>query len=523
MGGTLTIGDQTYNGLTDVTIPQATFTRSGGNINVATAGYIKSGTVGTVTAANLGLTSDGAATKVYATTSDQTVIAANHYRTGAITLSKLSSTNYSAGNIKHGVTITVNNGNANVYSVQGTFYNDGTTYTLSNVGTSIDMGASTSHRYITTSGLQVIPTATYTASAAVTNVDITGYGKLTIGAGSLSAGNGSAAATGTNITLGTKTTTQPTSGSYITVTGSGGVSVGTGGWIAKDTSKSSNTATAYYPITQCSPSVNQSLPSGVTSNGTINRGTYIKIPQGYNTSDKYYLAQGDAHSAGSITNNTTLPSGSSSSGTINRGSYIKIGAGYYTNDLYYLAQADAHSAGSITNNTTLPSGKTSSGTINRNSYIKIGAGYYTEDKYYLAQADAHSSYTPSSTYFQTSTTGAVSAAVIEANKYASSAYYVKSGVLASTGGAVTGSNATLSDTDTSGVSVTGSGKGNVTTAGWIAAGAASSASSQTKYLTGVTINKPSSGTRTFAITVPNGTGTITFNFKVDSSGNVWVE
>lgn len=35
------------------TIPKATFERSGGNINVKTAGYIDSGTVGTVTASNL--------------------------------------------------------------------------------------------------------------------------------------------------------------------------------------------------------------------------------------------------------------------------------------------------------------------------------------------------------------------------------------------------------------------------------------------------------------------------------------
>ena len=81
----------------------------------------------------------------------------------------------------------------------------------------------------------------------------------------------------------------------------------------------------------------------------------------------------------------------------------------------------------ITTNTTLPTGETSSGTINRNTYIKIGAGYNDADKYYLAQADAHSSYTPSSTYFQTSTTGAVTAASVVANKYTTSTYYVKSG------------------------------------------------------------------------------------------------
>lgn len=66
--------------------------------------------------------------------------------------------------------------------------------------------------------------------------------------GSLSKGAGSANATSGNITLGTKTTTQPSSGKYITVTGNGTVSVGTGGYLAASTSETSNTATAYYPI-----------------------------------------------------------------------------------------------------------------------------------------------------------------------------------------------------------------------------------------------------------------------------------
>ena len=66
--------------------------------------------------------------------------------------------------------------------------------------------------------------------------------------GSLSSGAGSANAESGNITLGTKTTTQPSSGKYIKVTGNGTVTVGTGGYLAASTSKTSNTATAYYPI-----------------------------------------------------------------------------------------------------------------------------------------------------------------------------------------------------------------------------------------------------------------------------------
>ena len=59
-----------------------------------------------------------AAATYYATTSDQT-IAAGQYLSGAQTIKKLTASNLSAGNIKPGVTVTVNNGNTNVYSVTG--------------------------------------------------------------------------------------------------------------------------------------------------------------------------------------------------------------------------------------------------------------------------------------------------------------------------------------------------------------------------------------------------------------------
>lgn len=181
--GTYTIpaGYHNGSGVITATLGTATFSKNGGTITASSSGYIANNTtVGTVTASDLGLANVGAATTVYATTSSQTIMSANQYRKGAITLGALSSSNYSASNIKHGTTISVSNGNTNVYSVEGTFYNDGTTYTLSSVGTKIDMGASTSHRYITTSGLQVIPNALYTATGAVTTASITNYGSLTI-------------------------------------------------------------------------------------------------------------------------------------------------------------------------------------------------------------------------------------------------------------------------------------------------------------------------------------------------------
>ena len=61
-----------------------------------------------------------AAATYYATTSDQT-IAAGQYLSGAQTIKKLTQSNMSAANIKNGTTVTVNNGNTNVFSVTGTY------------------------------------------------------------------------------------------------------------------------------------------------------------------------------------------------------------------------------------------------------------------------------------------------------------------------------------------------------------------------------------------------------------------
>lgn len=100
---------------------------------------------------------------------------------------------------------------------------------------------------------------------------------------------------------------------------------------------------------------------------------------------------------------------------------------------------------------------------------------------------------------------------------------------------------TNTSTNNSGVSITCRGKAGRaavtytnTTGGWFdahsSATTASSAVSQqtwagtTYYIDGVTLQKPSSGTRTFDITVPNGASdTITFHFVVDSSGNTTIE
>ena len=103
----------------------------------------------------------------------------------------------------------------------------------------------------------------------------------------------------------------------------------------------------------------------------------------------------------------------------------------------------------------------------------------------------------------------------------------------------TATNVTVSDTNTSGVSITFDGSGEVsglaqiTTAGYTpvnnnfatASSTTSSSATATKYITKIKLEAPSTGTRTFDIEVPNGSPSeyIVFRYTVDSSGNVTIE
>ncbi len=87
----------------------------------ATAAQVLSGRTFTSSAGfkATGTITSQAAKTVYATTSNQTAVESGKYCSGAITVSKLTQTNLAAGNILRGKTISVNNGNANVWSVAG--------------------------------------------------------------------------------------------------------------------------------------------------------------------------------------------------------------------------------------------------------------------------------------------------------------------------------------------------------------------------------------------------------------------
>ena len=107
-------GNACYNGMSYAYAAYSTFGNAAANqvldgkTFTSSAGFKVEGTI----------TSQAAKTW-YATTSEQTVIAAGKYASGAQKLSKLTQTNLSAANIISGKTITINNGSANVWSVAG--------------------------------------------------------------------------------------------------------------------------------------------------------------------------------------------------------------------------------------------------------------------------------------------------------------------------------------------------------------------------------------------------------------------
>lgn len=105
------------------------------------------------------ITTKGAAT-YYATTSDQT-IASGSYLTGAQTIKKLTQSGLAGANIKPGVTIKINNGNADVWSVPSTMASKAAaTYYAGTSDQTIESG-----RYLT--GNQVIKKLTQSGLSSV--------------------------------------------------------------------------------------------------------------------------------------------------------------------------------------------------------------------------------------------------------------------------------------------------------------------------------------------------------------------
>ena len=94
------------------------------NTPQVSAGYISSGTAGNSSVSLTASVTTKAAATYYAGTSDQT-INASQYLTGTQTIKAVSQTNLAAENIKSGTTVSISNGNGNIWSVTGTYTGGG--------------------------------------------------------------------------------------------------------------------------------------------------------------------------------------------------------------------------------------------------------------------------------------------------------------------------------------------------------------------------------------------------------------
>lgn len=261
----------------------STVTVKGVTVTLPTASQILSGKTASVTSngTTLGTVTGNIASKSAATYYPQPVgtgtdqgdqtIASGKYLSGTQTIKAVTTSGISASNIKHGVTINVGDARTgkegNIATATGSFYNDGTTYTLNSVGTNIDMGETSSNRYITTSNLQVIPTAVYTATGAVSEVDITTYGKLTIASGSVTENAGV-------LTSGT------------TPTWTQGTVTATKGWITAGTKVSGATF-----ANSATTNVTYKDISNTTAAPILKSGDYLYINKGYTDNIKISLAK----------------------------------------------------------------------------------------------------------------------------------------------------------------------------------------------------------------------------------------
>ena len=163
------------------------------------------------------------------------------------------------------------------------------------------------------------------------------------------------------------------------LTASGATVTAPAGYYAASASKSVASGSATTPATTitANPTLSTTYTSGSGYKMTVSKTQSVTptVSAGYISTGTAgtITVSGSAYVAQSaITNNTTLPSGSSSNGTINAGSYLKIGAGYYPTDRYYMAQAQTN--GSV-NNPVATKGTVSNHSITVTPSVSYTAGY----------------------------------------------------------------------------------------------------------------------------------------------------
>lgn len=127
-----------------------------------TAGYVSSGTAGNSSVSLTANVTTKAAATIRPSTSQQT-IASGTYLTGTQTISAVSQTNLTAENIKNGTTVTISNGQSNIFSVTGTYTGGGGS--TKNVQAYLGQAQRTANSYgATTVTLTVAKTGTYNVS-----------------------------------------------------------------------------------------------------------------------------------------------------------------------------------------------------------------------------------------------------------------------------------------------------------------------------------------------------------------------
>ena len=149
---------------------------------------------------------------------------------------------------------------------------------------------------------------------------------MPIKSGALAADVGSVTAQNGNISLGTKSSTQPTDGKFIKVIGSGKVKVGTAGYLAAGTSLTSNEEVAFYPVPTATFTI---VDNFIKSNAA----GWIDANQEITTINVGNLANtpSSGQSYEEVTSPTIITDGSTGSG------YLYINKGYFGNTKISLA------------------------------------------------------------------------------------------------------------------------------------------------------------------------------------------
>ncbi len=488
------------------------------------------------------------------TTSDLTIT------NGAYRQVKVTNNGNTAVTNNANATTTVTSGSSSSGTVTINAYNDASTAALTGAQTVVQNGK---WKYTTvTAGSSklgpyygaVYVNAASSGTAANGQVDITNGGavKPVLVRQAISISNVTDAASGAG------TTTAPSSGVYVAVQSNANTktltakaNITTAGYVAVNSNWKSNTSTVganasdlyYIPITSgvaaadsASADVNVYTTDG--SNAGVNISGAIGTKATTEPSSGYYIAMTASGSGtAQVTTAGWFPTGSLSGAT----------ASTTATKYFPITAAVIASEGSVS---TAPSvtigGTTNMETASSGTYYFTRTGVASNGTVQTKYKVTTAGYTPTKS---ATNSGTVS---VTPNKTADATVYIptmtitpvsNTGGLTSKGATATIASGLITDTAdnyTNGLTILAKGSATraaiqyTNTAGYfpahtsaqtlVSAASASTWNGTTYYIKGVKLTAPSSGIKKFDITVPNGNTTdfITFQFQVDSSGNVTV-